>query len=109
MCGRYLHFRLPYILLEAAAFQRLSLKVHEEKAISVQCRVLQPNQEAFPPGNVVNIRTSLSFNCIIIKNPFHVNGVALSLALKVRFFGTRKWPIRQGITRRRDDFISKGP
>ena len=35
----------------------------------------------------------MSFICITIKNHFHVNGFALSLALKVRFFGTRKWPI----------------
>ena len=35
----------------------------------------------------------MSFIRIIIKNHFHVNGFALSLALKVRFFGTRKWPI----------------
>ena len=37
----------------------------------------------------------MSFICIIIKNHFHINGFALSLALKVRFFGTRKWPIRK--------------
>ena len=36
----------------------------------------------------------MSFICIIIENHFHINGFALSLALKVRFFGTRKWPIR---------------
>ena len=30
--------------------------------------------------------------CIIIENHFHINGFALSLAFKVRFFGTRKWP-----------------
>ena len=35
----------------------------------------------------------MSFICIIIKNHFHINGFALSLALKARFFGTRKWPI----------------
>ena len=35
----------------------------------------------------------MSFICIIIKNHFHINGFALSLALKVSFFGTRKWPI----------------
>ena len=35
----------------------------------------------------------MSFICIIIKNHFHINGFALSLALKVWFFGTRKWPI----------------
>ena len=28
-----------------------------------------------------------------IKNHFHINGFALNLALKVRLFGTRKWPI----------------
>ena len=37
----------------------------------------------------------MSFICIIIKNHFHINGFALSLALKVRFFGTQKWPITQ--------------
>jgi len=85
MCGRYLHFRLPYILLEAASFQRLSLKVHEEKAISVQCGVLQPNQEAFALRHVVNIRTSLR------------RGEWIETS------------IGQGITRlRRDEFISKG-
>ena len=35
----------------------------------------------------------MSFICIIIENHFHINGFALSLDLKVRFFGTRKWPI----------------
>ena len=35
----------------------------------------------------------MSFICIIIKNHFHINSFVLSLALKVRFFGTRKWPI----------------
>ena len=34
----------------------------------------------------------MSFICIIIKNHFHINGFAVSLALKARFFGTRKWP-----------------
>ena len=29
----------------------------------------------------------------MIKNHFHINSFALSLALKVRFFLTRKWPI----------------
>ena len=36
----------------------------------------------------------MSFICIIIGNHFHINGFALSLVLKVRFFGTRKWPIK---------------
>ena len=36
----------------------------------------------------------MSFICIIIENHFHINGFALSLVLKVRFFGTRKWPIK---------------
>ena len=41
----------------------------------------------------------MSFICIIIKNHFHINGFALSLALKVRFFGTRKWPIEMPVHR----------
>ena len=40
-----------------------------------------------------NLCCENEFFCIIIKNHFHINGFALSLALKVRFFGTRKWPI----------------
>ena len=35
----------------------------------------------------------MSFICIILENHFYINGFALSLVLKVRFFGTRKWPI----------------
>ena len=38
----------------------------------------------------------MSFICITIKNHFHINSFALSIALKVRFFGTRKWPVSQG-------------
>ena len=34
-----------------------------------------------------------SFICIIIKTHFHNKGFALSLVLKVKLFGTRKWPI----------------
>ena len=34
------------------------------------------------------------FNYYANKTHFHNNGFALSLVLKVRFFGTRKWPIR---------------
>ena len=41
----------------------------------------------------------MSFICIIIKNHFHINSFALSLALKESFFGTRKWPIG-GFTRK---------
>ena len=35
----------------------------------------------------------MSFISMTIKNHFHINGFALNLALKVRLFGTRKWPI----------------
>ena len=34
------------------------------------------------------------FNYDANKTHFHNKGFALSLVLKVRFFGTRKWPIR---------------
>ena len=36
----------------------------------------------------------MSFICLTISNHFHVNGFALSLALKQRLEATRKWPIR---------------
>ena len=35
----------------------------------------------------------MNFICIIIKTHFHNKGFALSLVLKVKRFGTRKWPI----------------
>ena len=35
----------------------------------------------------------MSFNYDANKTHFHNKGFALSLVLKVRFFGTRKWPI----------------
>ena len=39
----------------------------------------------------------MSFISMTIKNHFHINGFALNLALKVRLFGTRKWPIVKGV------------
>jgi len=36
----------------------------------------------------------MSFICITIKNHLHIKGFALIVNLKVRFFGTRKWPIQ---------------
>ena len=35
----------------------------------------------------------MGFICIRIKNHFHINGFALSLALKQRLGATRKWPV----------------
>ena len=46
-----------------------------------------------------NLCCENEFICIIIKNHFHINGFALSLTLKVRFFGTRKWPIEMPVHR----------
>ena len=40
------------------------------------------------------IDMKMIFNCHGNKTHFHNKGFALSLVLKVRFFGTRKWPIR---------------
>ena len=37
----------------------------------------------------------MSFNYDANKTHFHNKGFALSLVLKLRFFGTRKWPIPQ--------------
>ena len=39
------------------------------------------------------IDMKMIFNCDANKTHFHNKGFALSLVLKVRFFGTRKWPI----------------
>ena len=39
------------------------------------------------------IDMKMSFNYDANKTYFHNKGFALSLVLKVRFFGTRKWPI----------------
>ena len=42
------------------------------------------------------IDMKMSFNYDANKTHFHNKGFALSLVLKVRFFGTRKWPIGWG-------------
>ena len=39
----------------------------------------------------------MSFNYDANKTYFHNKGFALSLVLKVRFFGTRKWPINRKV------------
>ena len=55
-----------------------------------------PSSKKFRFQNEAKCETfvvKMSFICIIIKDHFHINGFALSLALKVRFFGTRKWHI----------------
>ena len=60
-----------------------------------------PSSKKFHFQNEAKCETfvvKMSFICIIIKNHFHVNGFALSLALKVRFFETRKWPISCTVT-----------
>ena len=55
-----------------------------------------PSSKKFHFQNEAKCETfvvEMSFICIIIKNYFHINGFALSLVLKVKLFGTRKWPI----------------
>ena len=41
------------------------------------------------------IDMKMIFNYYANKTHFHNKGFALSLVLKVRFFGTRKWPIHR--------------
>ena len=41
------------------------------------------------------IDMKMIFNYDANKTHFHNKGFALSLVLKVRFFGTRKWPIKE--------------
>ena len=45
------------------------------------------------------IDMKMIFNYYANKTHFHNKGFALSLVLKVRFFGTRKWPIEIGAYR----------
>ena len=45
-----------------------------------------PKNLTFETRLSANLRCENEFFCIIIKNHFHMNGFALSLALKVRFF-----------------------
>ena len=41
------------------------------------------------------IDMEITFNYYANKTHFHNKGFALSLVLKLRFFGTRKWPIKE--------------
>ena len=43
---------------------------------------------------IFGIDMKMIFNYDANKTNFHNKGFALSLVLKVRFFGTRKWPIQ---------------
>ena len=45
------------------------------------------------PGKCETFVVEMSFNCNANKTHFHNNGFALSLVLKAKLFGTRKWPI----------------
>ena len=54
-----------------------------------------PSSKKFHFQNEAKCETfvvEMSFICIIIKTHFHNKGFALSLVLKVKLFGTRKWP-----------------
>ena len=44
------------------------------------------------------IDMKMVFYCDANKTHFHNKGFALSLVLKVRFFGTRKWPMATNFT-----------
>ena len=60
-----------------------------------------PSSKKFHFQNEAKCETfvvEMSFICIIIKTHFHNKGFALSLVLKVKLFGTRKWPIRIAFT-----------
>ena len=56
-----------------------------------------PSSKKFHFQNEAKCETfvvEMSFICIIIKTHFHNKGFALSLVLKVKLFGTRKWPVK---------------
>ena len=55
-----------------------------------------PSSKKFHFQNEAKCETfvvEMSSICIIIKTHFHNKGFALSLVLKVKLVGTRKWPI----------------
>ena len=55
-----------------------------------------PSSKKFHFQNEAKCETfvvEMSFNYDANKTHFHNKGFALSLVLKVKFFGTRKWPI----------------
>ena len=51
------------------------------------------------------IDMKMIFNYYANKTHFHNKGFALSLVLKVRFFGTRKWPITEILRLLKDFFV----
>ena len=51
------------------------------------------------------IEMKMIFNYYANKTHFHNKGFALSLVLKVRFFGTRKWPIFRAVFDSRSSFF----
>ena len=63
-----------------------------------------PSSKKFHFQNEAKCETfvvEMSVICIIIKTRFHNKGFALSLVLKVKLFGTRKWPIHYSLSVKR--------
>ena len=52
-------------------------------------------------GNCKTFLVKMSFMCVRIKKKiFHINGFALSLALKQRLVAARKWPIHSDVAKK---------
>ena len=76
-----------------------------------------PSSKKFHFQNKAKCETFLvemSFICVIIKTHFHNKGFELSLVLKVKLFGTRKWtiqsvPVSFGLWDTALKFLSPGP
>ena len=63
---------------------------------STSCNRPFPSSKKFHFQNEAKCKTfvvEMSFNYDANKTHFHNKGFALSLVLKVKLFGTRKWPI----------------
>ena len=72
------------------------LSIALNSTVSVMPNRPFPSSKKFHFQNKAKCETfvvEMSFICIIIKTHFHNKGFALSLVLKVKLFGTRKWPI----------------
>ena len=90
---------------------------HKPTRAPIQFNRPFPSSKKFHFQNEAKCETfvvEMSFNYDANKTHFHNKGFALSLALKVKLFGTRKWPIQSvpisfGLWDTALKFLSPGP
>ena len=85
-------FRLAFIGLSTYLDSRLS-------TLGLSTRYNRPFPSSKSEAKCEAIDMKMIFNYDANKTHFHKKGFALSLVLKVRFLGTRKWPITYSYSR----------